>query len=93
MAQQTRIAHVEPREAEQLADDDTAAQGERDHITVKDIDDLLDEIDACLEENVLEVVTRFIQKGGQAAAVFLDTVARGFRVITWRFPWAERCSI
>ena len=65
MPQQTRIAHVQPREAEQLADDDTATQGESDHITVQEIDDLLDEIDSVLEENVLEVVTRFIQKGGE----------------------------
>ena len=65
MAQQTKIHRVEPRDADQLADNDTAAQSDSDHITVKDIDDLLDEIDACLEENVLEVVTRFIQKGGQ----------------------------
>lgn len=28
-------------------------------------DELLDEIDACLEDNALEVVTRYRQKGGQ----------------------------
>lgn len=33
--------------------------------TLECIDDLLDEIDACLEENVLEILVTFIQKGGQ----------------------------
>jgi ubiquitin-like protein Pup len=33
--------------------------------TVQDSDDLLDEIDACLEENALEVVRAFHQRGGQ----------------------------
>jgi ubiquitin-like protein Pup len=32
---------------------------------VDDIDALLDDIDECLEENVLEVVRRFVQKGGE----------------------------
>jgi ubiquitin-like protein Pup len=47
---------------EQLASDDAAAQ---EHITVDEIDDLLDEIDSVLEENALEVVRCFVQRGGQ----------------------------
>jgi ubiquitin-like protein Pup len=35
-------------------------------VTVADADDWLDDIDAALEENVLEVLIRFVQKGGQA---------------------------
>lgn len=34
-------------------------------VTVTDIDDLLDEIDAVLEENVIEVLRQYVQKGGQ----------------------------
>ena len=33
--------------------------------TVEDIDDLLDDIDACLETNALEVVRAYQQRGGQ----------------------------
>jgi ubiquitin-like protein Pup len=33
--------------------------------TVADIDDLLDQIDECLEENVLEVLRTFVNRGGQ----------------------------
>ena len=33
--------------------------------TVEDIDDLLDDIDAVLEENALEVVRAYHQRGGQ----------------------------
>ncbi len=50
------------QEMEQLASDDAAAQ---EHITVDEIDDLLDEIDSVLEENALEVVRCFVQRGGQ----------------------------
>lgn len=33
--------------------------------TVEDIDELLDDIDAVLEENALEVVRTYTQRGGQ----------------------------
>jgi ubiquitin-like protein Pup len=33
--------------------------------TVADIDDLLDQIDECLEENVLEVLRTFVNRGGE----------------------------
>lgn len=32
---------------------------------IEDLDDFLDDIDACLEENELEVVRAFVQRGGQ----------------------------
>jgi ubiquitin-like protein Pup len=32
---------------------------------VDETGDFLDEVDACLEENALEVVTRYVQRGGQ----------------------------
>lgn len=50
-------------EMEQLAEADTPAA--QDHITVDEIDDLLEEIDSVLEENALEVVRAYVQRGGQ----------------------------
>lgn len=42
-------------------------------------DSLLDEIDGLLEENAEEFVKGYVQKGGQAVRVFIDTVIAGFR--------------
>lgn len=32
---------------------------------VEEIDDFLDEVDTCLEENALETLRTFVQRGGQ----------------------------
>jgi prokaryotic ubiquitin-like protein Pup len=55
-----------PREMDELAATDAAAQ---DHVTVAEIDDYLDEIDEVLETNANEVLLRYVQKGGQAVLV------------------------
>ena len=36
-----------------------------EQLEIQDLDDILDDIDAVLEENVQEFVDSFIQKGGQ----------------------------
>jgi ubiquitin-like protein Pup len=82
----THADETRSRELAELAESDAPTTSE--HVTVEDIDEILDDIDAVLEENVLEVLVRFVQRGGQAAGVFLDTVARGFGGVTWRLPWA-----
>lgn len=46
-------------------DQAVAEATERDRSLVDMSDELLDEIDACLEENVLEVLVSFVQKGGE----------------------------
>jgi ubiquitin-like protein Pup len=62
MPTQVRKTRPNPKEMDELAAADAAAQ---EHVTVAEIDDLLDEIDAVLEENVLEVLVQFVQKGGE----------------------------
>lgn len=42
-----------------------AAPARTEGTTVEDIDELLDDIDAVLEENALEVVRSYRQRGGQ----------------------------
>lgn len=42
-----------------------AAPSQAEGTSVEDIDVLLDDIDAVLEENTLEVLTAYRQKGGQ----------------------------
>jgi len=58
------------RASRSAADDDVdqavADAAERAHAElVAHSDELLDEIDAVLEENVLEVLTAYVQRGGQ----------------------------
>ena len=36
-----------------------------EQLEIQDLDDILDDIDAVLEENAQEIVDSFIQKGGQ----------------------------
>lgn len=47
-----------------LAEKDTVRR-ERANVSTDDIDGLLEEIDACLEENAYEFVAGYVQKGGQ----------------------------
>ena len=54
-AQRTEDEVVEEQPEAQTVDRDTAAR----------IDDLLDEIDAVLEENAEEFVKNYVQKGGE----------------------------
>jgi ubiquitin-like protein Pup len=53
--------------ARQQAEDDAAVQAaqERPAGDTSDSDELLDEIDALLEENAEEFVRNYVQKGGQ----------------------------
>lgn len=44
---------------------DTAATSEQQQAITEDVDDILDEIDATLEENAAAFVAAFVQKGGQ----------------------------
>jgi len=64
MPAQTHATKAEPtaREMGDLAETNAAAQ---EHVTVAEIDSLLDEIDDVLEENANEVITRYVQKNGQ----------------------------
>jgi len=44
----------------------THAEPQPDEVAASDgTDELLDDIDACLEENALEVVRKFVNRGGQ----------------------------
>lgn len=89
MSQQVHKEVSRHQEMDELADEDIKAGGEKpDRVTVEDIDELLDEIDGVLETNAEEFVRHYVQRGGQAAVVFLNTVARGFGAIAWRSPWA-----
>jgi hypothetical protein len=56
---------MQKREAERLAEEDAGRAAERsgDREVLEDADELLDEIDALLEEQ--SVLTHFRQKGGQ----------------------------
>ena len=56
---------MQKREAERLAEDDAkrAAKRSDDREVIEDADELLDEIDALLEEQ--SILTNFRQKGGQ----------------------------
>jgi Pup-like protein len=56
---------MQKREAERLAEEDAGRVAERsgDREVLEDADELLDEIDALLEEQ--SVLTNFRQKGGQ----------------------------
>lgn len=86
MPVQARI-NKEPSRREEMdelaAEDSKATSQKTGATTVEDSDDLLDEIDSVLEENAYEFIKGYVQKGGEAVAVFLDTVTRGF---TTMFP-------
>jgi Pup-like protein len=58
-------AQMQKREAQRLAEEDAARAAQRsgEREIVEDSDELLDEIDALLEEQ--SVLTQFRQKGGQ----------------------------
>lgn len=57
-------AHLPKEEAERLAEEDAQREAVReDGGVIEDTDELLDEIDALLEEQA--VLTNFRQKGGQ----------------------------
>ena len=52
--------------ASRASTDTTAAARTREHEDLKhELDDLLDDIDAVLEENAEEFVQAFVQRGGQ----------------------------
>lgn len=59
-----RSTTASPQEMEELAAADTP-HASPDHVTVEDIDEILSDIDTILEENVLEILQRFVQKGGE----------------------------
>src|SRR6266436_3411873 len=44
-----------------------------------ELDELLDEIDSVLEENAEEFIRSYVQKGGQAVRVFINTVIDGIK--------------
>lgn len=48
-----------------MAADDAAAQAKQPHADVEAIDELLDEIDAVLEQNAEEFLRNYVQKGGE----------------------------
>lgn len=63
---QKPIPKVKKEEAEELAAEDAAAQETaREAADLEATDELLDEIDALLEENAEEFLRNYIQKGGQ----------------------------
>jgi ubiquitin-like protein Pup len=79
------------QEMEQLASDDTTDERDSAEEILDETDELLDSIDELLEDNALEVLRAYVQRGGQAVRVFLDTATRGFGA-TWRSPWADQRS-
>lgn len=89
MPRQTTVhpKQARPEDNSRAAMDELAAADTRtsEHVTVEDVDAILDEIDSVLEENAEEFIRHYVQKGGQAAAVLLDRIARGFGVPRWRF--------
>lgn len=73
MSQREQIKKPQPQdkvneaEARRMAEEDAEVQAaqESEGADLSDIDDLLDEIDALLEENAQDFVASYIQKGGQ----------------------------
>lgn len=63
--QERRQPRRTSREEEEALDDVEVAGSERAEKLKEDIDELLDEIDAVLEENAEEFVRNYIQKGGE----------------------------
>lgn len=57
---------VSKEESRQIAEDDAEVQAAADKAAdLTDTDELLDEIDALLEENAEEFVRNYVQKGGE----------------------------
>lgn len=79
MAEQTRISKSksESKRVAELEKVEAAKNAEAEKVKAE-TDDLLDEIDGLLEENAEEFVKSYVQKGGQAVKVFLNTVKDGF---------------
>lgn len=88
MADQKRVSKSksEAKRVEELEKVEAAKNEEAEKVKAE-TDDLLDEIDGLLEENAEEFVKSYIQKGGQACKVFINTVKEGFLSV---FPrnWA-----
>ncbi|MDH3249045.1 MAG: ubiquitin-like protein Pup [Acidimicrobiia bacterium] len=53
------------RSSEQTSEDAEVETTEVSEADLSEVDDLLDEIDAVLEENAEEFVKNYVQKGGQ----------------------------
>ncbi len=53
------------RSSEQTSDDVEIEAAETTETDLSEVDDLLDEIDAVLEENAEEFVKNYVQKGGE----------------------------
>jgi ubiquitin-like protein Pup len=64
MAEQERKQPRRSEPSEEAPQDGGATRGLSGELTER-IDDLLDEIDAVLEENAEEFVRNYVQKGGQ----------------------------
>ena len=65
MAEREQIRKPEPREREEVVDEDVEATTERGDELKAEMDDLLDEIDDVLETNAEEFVKNYVQKGGE----------------------------
>lgn len=74
MAQQTRVEKQRTERRKEEVTETKAKQSKKEHqdelkakeeAVIKDIDDLLDEIDGVLEENAEEFVQSYVQKGGE----------------------------
>ncbi len=53
------------RSSEQTAEDAEIESREATEADLREVDDLLDEIDSVLEENAEEFVKNYVQKGGE----------------------------
>jgi len=64
MPERERKQKPAPKEREEVVEE-VPAGSERGEKLKEDIDDLLDEIDAVLEDNAEEFVRNYVQKGGE----------------------------